>query len=281
MGAKTDDSEQLFNRNLTALIAVIFLFYGGLSCLYSTLVPHLISLGFRSIEISYMLTIVALISIIGPLIFAPLIDLIADRRKGQFGSFLQYILALLLVLGAISYGCLLLVPTVQRTPMREPAIAFGCNSSGAVIFQHRCSEGNHCRQWDDEKFGKLWLVNCSYQCQNPAKFEDLYNEWPSEVSLPLTDLSKDIDYENDEVQSPSPTQPHQRRRRYVKPPLVHPPHICRQSKENASIIEECKVFIKDISKIIEIDAKLRSAQKQENDTKWCRYPIGKCSILSI
>lgn len=180
MGAKSDDSEQLFNRNLTALIAVIFLFYGGLSCLYSTLVPHLIELGFRSIEISYLLTIVALISIIGPLIFAPLIDLIADRRKAQFGRFLQFILALLLILGAIAYGMLLLVPAVRRTPSQEPSVTFGCDSSGALVFQKRCSEEKNCYHWDGEKLGSLTLENCSYTCQTPEKFENLYHEWVRE-----------------------------------------------------------------------------------------------------
>lgn len=191
MGAKSDDSEQLFNRNLTALIAVIFLFYGGLSCLYSTLVPHLIELGFRSIEISYLLTIVALISIIGPLIFAPLIDLIADRRKAQFGCFLQFILALLLVLGAIAYGMLLLVPTVRRTPSKELTVTFGCDASGAVIFQRRCAEEKTCYHWDGAKLGSLTLENCSYTCQTPEKFESLYHEW-LDAPRPIASLAQSI-----------------------------------------------------------------------------------------
>lgn len=180
MGAKGNDSEQLFNRNLTALIAVIFCFYGGLSCLNSTLVPHLIELGFRSIEISYLLTIVALVSILGPLIFAPLIDLIADRRKINFGRYLQFILALLLILGAIAYGMLLLVPAVQRTPSQEPTVTFGCDESGAVIFQHRCVEEKNCYHWDGARLGSLTLANCSYTCQNPEKYERLYHEWVPE-----------------------------------------------------------------------------------------------------
>lgn len=273
MGAKSDDSEQLFNRNLTALIAVIFLFYGGLSCLYSTLVPHLITLGFRSLEISHMLTIVALISIIGPLIFAPLIDLIADRRKGQFGRFLQFILALLLILGAIAYGCLLLVPAVRRTPTAEPSITFGCNLTSATVFQHRCSEEKYCHQWDDERFGQLELVNCSYTCQNPEKFEDLYHEWVDPVAEAILDQASTSTEDDYDEQLAAATQP-KRKRRNILPPLVEPPHICTQSKENPSVIEKCQVYTKDI-KPLKINAKLHSAMKQENDTKWCRYPIGE------
>lgn len=204
MSAKKD-GEQIFNKNLAALVAVIFLFYGGLSCLYSTLVPHLIELGFTSHEISYLLTIVAFISIIGPLVFAPLIDLIADRRKAQFGRYLQFILALLLILGSIAYGLLLLVPAVRRTPSQEPSVTFGCDSSGAVIFQQRCSEEKTCYHWDGKKLGSLTLTNCAYTCQNPEKFENLYHEWVQEpkhvepVAQQIKDISstsKEEDYDS-------------------------------------------------------------------------------------
>lgn len=203
MGANGGDSEQLFNRNLTALIAVIFCFYGGLSCLYSTLLPHLIELGFRTTEISCLLTIVALISIIGPLIFAPLTDVIADRRKAQFGRYLQLILALLLILGAIAYGLLLLVPAVRRTPSAEPSVTFGCDQAGAVIFQHRCIEEKNCYHWDGSKLGSLTLANCTYTCQNPEKFESLYHEWvrdekpiePVAQSILDASASKEEDYD--------------------------------------------------------------------------------------
>lgn len=304
MAAKRDDSEQLFNRNLTALIAVIFLFYGGLSCLYSTLVPHLIELGFRSIEISYILTIVALISIIGPLIFAPLIDLIADRRKAQFGRYLQLILALLLILGAIAYGLLLRVPAVRRTPSKEPTVTFGCDSSGAVIFQRRCAEDKNCRHWDSVKSGSLTLTNCSYTCQNPENFESLYHEWAPErkpiephahsiIDAAVLDSfilkdDDDLSYEDlSDEQKSKPKLQSQRRRRdvdrdvdpNVENPRVEPPHICsKKLVDNKTLIEKCLVYTKE-RKSLPIEAELHSAINQENDTnaaEWCRYPIGKC-----
>lgn len=193
MSAKSE-SEQIFNKSLAALVAVIFLFYGGLSCLYSTLVPHLIELGFTSHEISSILTIVALVSVIGPLVFAPLIDLIADRRKAQFGRYLQFILALLLILGSIAYGLLLLVPAVQRTPSKEPLVTFGCDPSGAVIFQQRCTEEKTCYHWEGKRPGSLDVINCAYTCQNPEKFENFYHEWVPETKPvePVAQQIKDI-----------------------------------------------------------------------------------------
>lgn len=289
MGAKSNDSEQLFNRNLTALVAVIFLFYGGLSCLYSTFIPHLIELGFETFEISHMLTIVALVSILGPLIFAPLIDLIADRYKGHFGRYLQYILALLLILGAVAYSRLLVVPPFRRTPTEEIPITFGCDSTSAVIFQQRCNgTATHCHYWDDEKLGELELVNCSYTCQNPKKYEQMYHPWvktpPIEsIAQPLTDLpSSKEDSEDYDIDDPPVDKTQVRRqRRDIQLPKVQPPHICTQNKNNHSIVDKCQVYTKDIRQL-KVNAKLQSAMKQENDSaSYCKYPIGECSILSI
>lgn len=176
MGTK-EQSEQLFKRNLWPLVAVIFLFYGGLSCLYSTFVPHLLKLGFWPREISQILTVVALVSIIGPLIFSPLIDRIADRRKASFGGYLRGIIALLLILGSIAYGLLLLVPRVVREPAHESRVSFGCDPAGAVIFQERCSEEKTCYHWEKEQLGSLNLTGCTYTCQSPIQFEALYNPW--------------------------------------------------------------------------------------------------------
>lgn len=285
MGAKRDSSEQLFNRNLTALVAVIFLFYGGLSCLYSVFVPHLIHLGFETSEIGRMLTIVALVSILGPLIFAPLIDLIADRKKGDFGRYLQYILALLLILGSIAYSRLLVVPTVERTPVQnEESITFGCNMTSAVIFQRKCAGEQNCHDWDGIKNGDLELVNCSYTCQEPEQYKDMYHVWveprPNAEKL-REQLKEEVDPDviedydiNDSKEKVSPRQ----RRAIKDAPYVEPPHICTQSKANPSVIERCQVYTKDIKSLKIHDVTLHSAVKQEheNESLWCSYPVGKC-----
>lgn len=172
MGAKAQ-TEQLVNRNLRALVAVIFLFYGGLSCLYSTFIPHVIDLGFTLPEYKIILTSVALISVIGPLIVAPLVDRIADRRKSSYGRYLRWILALLLTCGAFCYGLLLLTPSIRRSDTRLMT-TFGCDADGAVIYQERSPNERFCYHWEDEKDGQLVLQNCFYTCQDPNKFENLY-----------------------------------------------------------------------------------------------------------
>lgn len=279
MGLK-EQSEHLINRNLTALMAVIFLFYGGLSCLYSTFIPHMLELGFTQSEIRIILTTVALISVIGPLLLGPLIDRIADRRKSSYGRYLQLILATLLILGAIAYGLLLLAPPVRRSPSREPSVSFGCDSSGAIIFQERCSEERTCFHWEKEKIGSLVLTNCSYTCQNPTQFENLYNPWLKGSPQPpeqQTSREKPDEYDYDESSQVDDSR--QRRDVGVAKVYVEPPHLCTK-KVNAtghSYIDRCHVYTNDLE-ALQVQATLRGAINLENEThsaEWCNYPLGK------
>lgn len=286
MGLK-EQSEQLVNRNLIALVAVIFLFYGGLSCLYSTFIPHMLELGFTSSEIRIILTVVALISVIGPLIFGPLIDRIADRRKSAYGRHLQLILAALLILGAIAYGLLLLAPPVRRSPLREPLVSFGCDSNGAIIFQERCSEERTCFHWEKEKIGSLKLTNCSYTCQNPTQFENLYNPWlKGSPQPPETSRERPDEYDYDESgQIDASADLRHRRNVNVEKVYVEPPHLCTKkvNETGHSYIDRCHVYTTDL-KSLNVQATLRGAINQENDThsaEWCNYPLGECFIVYL
>lgn len=278
-------SEQLINRNLKSLIAVIFLFYAGLGSLYGTLVPHIIALGFYESEIRIILTTVALISLIGPLIVGPLTDRIADRRRSLYGTYLRISIAVLLVLGAIAYGLLLLVPSVHRSPLRQPSVSFGCDANGAVIFQERCTEENTCFHWEKKKFGQLILTNCSYTCQNPSQIENLYNPWimssaPPPIVAESTSGEKQDEYDYVEAGANDTATATDRVRREIKRVLVEPPHLClKKVDENGhEYIDRCHVYTSD-SESLRIDAALGGATNQENGThsaEWCNYPLGTC-----
>lgn len=280
-------SEQLINRNLKSLIAVIFLFYAGLGSLYGTLVPHIISLGFYESEIRIILTVVALISLIGPLIVGPLTDRIADRRRSLYGSYLRNTIAVLLVLGAIAYGLLLLVPTVHRSPVSQPSVSFGCDANGAIIFQESCTEEETCFHWEKKKFGQLILVNCSYTCQNPSQIENLYNPWiKSSVQPPIvaesTSREKQEEYDYSDAGAEDTVAATDRVRREVEQVFVEPPHLClKKVDDNGNeYIDKCHVYTSD-SDSLKVDAALRGATNQENETrnaKWCNYPLGTCEL---
>lgn len=282
MGTKEEaSSEQLINRNLTSLIAVIFLFYGGLSCLYSTLIPHMTEVGIKNPhDICKILITVALISLFGPVLIGPIIDRIADRNKAAYGRKLQYILAILLVLGAIAYAFLLRVPRTKPSKELNPLVTFGCDADGAVIFQQRCHDSNQCYRWKNGKAGDLMLLNCSYTCQDPLNFKNLYNPWNT---VQLVSESEDDDY-TDETGKP-------RQRRQAAADLrgsgintqqvyVEPPHLCSYVIENGTRrTTECHVYTAD-SKVLTIPAEIPGTPESElnteqNSTKieWCKYPL--------
>lgn len=280
MGTK-DQPEKWIKRDLIALVAVIFLFYGGLSCLYATFIPHLIGLGFSPSERRSVLIVVALISCVGPALLGPLFDRIADRRKSSFGRYLRLVLALLLLLGAISYSLLLLVPAVRRSPIHQPAVSFGCDASGAIIFQERCAEEKICFHWERAKVGSLKLTNCSYTCQNPAQFEKLYNPWSNNVpsALEHADASRSDEYEYDDSGQADGSIGN-RPRRLTDPERVYvePPHICTKQLNSTGFpyIDKCHVYTSDLDHL-DLDAVLRGAtndNNQTNSTDWCNYPLG-------
>lgn len=280
MGTKKQEAEQWFTQNLTSLVAVIFLFYGGLGALYSTLVPHMLQLGFVDSEIRTILTVVALISTIGPLLAGPLADRIADRKRAISGKYLRIILAILLILGAVAYGVLSQVPEVRRSPARQPLVSFGCDGDGAIIFQERCSEEKTCYHWEKEKIGTLKLTNCSYTCQKPTQFENLYVPWTEGSPQPPTEASRELDDDDYADNSTSEYEANERVRRDIQSVLVEPPHLCTK-KPNSDEIEKCHVYTSDL-KTLKIEATLHSATNQENDTHsadWCYYPLGRYNFV--
>lgn len=84
-------------------------------------------------------------------------------------------------------------------------------------------------------------------------------------------------------QSNGPSQP-RRHRRDIKEPQVEPPHICIEKLDGDNYhIEKCLVYTKEM-KTLPIAATLHSAINQENETnaaEWCRYPIGKFSVIEV
>lgn len=186
-------------ENLISLKLVLFLFYGGLGALYCTLTPHMHAIGLNYEESRIILIFAPLISIIGPLVAGPLADRIASRTLS--GKYLRILAALAIICSAILYSLLLIVPPLKRQEVRRPLVSFGCDANGAIVFQERCDEEKTCYHWENEKQGSLILTNCSYTCQNPKQFENLYQPWENGSPIPPTESSKetldDVDYAED------------------------------------------------------------------------------------
>lgn len=301
MGAtelESSGTTQLVNRNLISLKVVLFLVYGGLASLYSTLIPHMLQLGLNYNESRIILIVAPLIALLGPLAIAPLTDRLASKKQALSGQYLRVLIAVTLVLAAIVYATLLSVPPVSRSETRRPEVSFGCDDSGAIIFQERCSDEKTCFHWTEEKVGSLVLTNCSYTCQNPAQFEKLYTRMPDELvqepeaaSTESWSREQDDDYEGESspgdgtdvdeaaLVGGDASSAEQRRRRQSpdERPNVEPPHLCElnMSRSGDDKVERCHAFT-PARKQIEVRATLRSATNQENDThsaEWCTYPL--------
>lgn len=276
---------QVINRNLISLKVVLFLVYGGLACIYSTLIPHMIGIGLNYNESRIILIVVPLLSLVGPLIVAPIADRLAAGKQALNGKYLRVMIAVILVLGVIAYSCLLLVPFVYRSEYRRPLVNYGCDESGAHIFQERCTEEKTCKHWSNERIGSLILTNCTYTCQNPAQFEDMYKLWTKAAfmvapttsttpsAVPKDGLGSPEDDEYDEY------PPQNRDRRNSNNFPIEPPHLCERGTSDdgvKDVVTKCHAYTED-SKSLTIQATLRSATNQENEThsaEWCNYPLG-------
>lgn len=248
-------------------------------------------------EESRIISIIApLISVIGPLTVGIWADKLASRKGPQTGKYLRVLIAVCMLGAALFYAILLAVPTLQRWEARRPQVSFACDEDGAMIFQERCTDEKTCYHWKKEKAGSLLLTNCSYTCQTPSKFENLYKPWldgspsppveetmasllaePSTASRSgkgaTTPSAESISVEDylDDSESPAGKT---RFNANVQDKLNQPPHIC-QTAEDSSETTTCHVYTRD-AHVITINAKLRGATNQENEThsaEWCRYPL--------
>ncbi len=265
-------------ESLISLKLVLFLFYGGLGALYSTLSPHMRAIGLNYDESRLILIFAPLVSIIGPLVAGPLADRIASKTLS--GKYLRILAALSLICAGILYSLLLIVPPLSRSEARVPLVSFGCDSNGAIIFQERCTEEKTCFHWQDEKMGSLILTNCSYTCQNPTQFENLYNPWTKGSPIPPTETSKERgeDYDDYDSSQNEYAGSNERGKRDIEQVFVEPPHLCtvKLNDEGEEKLDQCHVYTED-SEALTVQATLRSATNQENDThnaEWCNYPLG-------
>lgn len=311
MGATREGREPRVNKSLISIKFVTFFVISGLTALHILHSTKPILLGLNFEEYRYISILAPFISILGPVIVGPLADRFAARNATNYGRTLRILTAVVLLITAIIYACLFAVPDVRRNVVRSPMVSFGCDHNGAVIFQERCSHESTCHHWKS-KSGTVNLTNCSYTCQNPTKFESLYNPWFEGSPLPSTEVMSESDYEPD-YEEGTVTES-QRPKRHLKKTsssvemesmsmsseeasnvrverdavpkkvFVEPPHLCltEKSQSGETIVKKCHVYTDDTENIV-VHSVMRSATNIENDTHsadWCNYPLDgfQCNV---
>nr|XP_036227990.1 uncharacterized protein LOC106624905 [Bactrocera oleae]XP_036227991.1 uncharacterized protein LOC106624905 [Bactrocera oleae]XP_036227992.1 uncharacterized protein LOC106624905 [Bactrocera oleae] len=312
MGATRDKPR--INKTLISLKVVVFFVISGITALHVLHATKPLLLGLNFNEYRRISIVAPFVSILGPLIAGPLADRLAAKNATNFGRILRFLTAIFLILAVIVYAFLFAIPEVKREEARRPLVSFGCDLQGAVIFQERCSKDATCHNWK-EKVGNVNLTRCTYTCQDPTKYENLYTPWFDGIPTPLpsTEQSSEFDYEDESVATSTESlrerratggsaeyggellsaeiqQQHLRVERAAndgtpQKVYVEPPHLCLTEKRDSgeTVVKNCHVYTHDTNNIV-VNSVLRAADNsKDNDThsaEWCKYPLDgfQCNI---
>ncbi|XP_011297698.1 uncharacterized protein SP1173 [Fopius arisanus] len=286
MGSVKDAPEKkLVNLNLISLKCLLFLFFGGMGCLFPFLPLHMVKVGLTLEETRLVSMISPVIAIIGPLIVAPVADKLASCQgsKPSTGRYLRVMIAIVSFLSAVFYSLLLLVPIVERIELPKelrPTLKFACDRNGATIFQERNNEFSTCYNWtSDSRVCGILLRNCRYECPPtvpirqsarnrvvnlPERRPDIDFEGSGDLSV------KPLDLTNDEVEWRKKDRHNApKHRRFVSAEKA-PPHLCFDNgKERV-----CHVYT-NASRSLSIQASFQVASNARERGDWCAYPIAE------
>lgn len=239
-----------------------------------------------------------IISIIGPLLAAPIADKLASNQqksKVSTGRYLRIMIAIACLLSGLFYFLLTLVPIVERIELpreHRPTLRFSCDKHGATVLQERSNTFSTCYNWtSDSRVCSILLSNCNYAChQKSLKYRNKLSFSPSSTANPdqilLNDETEQVspleaELKQDEIEwrtkSPSEINDNNntdgkknvKKRRYVGSEH-EPPHLCFNKNENSY----CQVYTQD-SGHMPVNASFRQAINARDKNEWCAYPISE------
>ncbi|KAK0176210.1 hypothetical protein PV328_000368 [Microctonus aethiopoides] len=301
MGTATKDENDIkrkfVNTNLISLKCLLFIFFGGMGCLFPFLSLHMLALGLTIDEIRVVSMISPLVAIIGPLIAGPLADKLATRQGSKLsnGRYLRVMIALACFLSAVFYSLLLLVPVVERIELpreHRPTLKFSCNREGATVLQERNNEFSTCYNWTSEsRVCAILLRNCDYACHPIVP--QLHYQLPLDNSeskpprnFPPTDTNihhtvyegsgddmrvspLDTELKQDEIEWRTKDLQKVKQKRYVIAES-EPPHLCFHDGINYA----CHVYTNNTGSL-PVNASFREASNARQKQEWCAYPIAE------
>ncbi|XP_029051640.1 uncharacterized protein LOC114880143 [Osmia bicornis bicornis] len=277
--------KKFINTNLLSLKFLLFLFFGGMGCLFPFLPLHMTEKGLSIEQIRLISMISPAIAILGPLIAAPVADKLAGHQgrndKSSTGRYLRVMIAIACLLSALFYFFLLFIPSVDVIePPRErrPALKFNCDQTGAVVLQERCKDQLTCHKWsDDTRAGPLLLESCNYACYPVGSKRWHSDENDGSPVYGTTDSVMGVlDGSGETTVIPLETEMYaqdQEELKKMKRFVTHdsePPHLC--FKEGDNVV--CHVYT-EYSDSLALNATLKQALNNESDQEWCAYPLAE------
>ncbi|XP_051175961.1 uncharacterized protein LOC127291081 isoform X2 [Leptopilina boulardi] len=280
--------KKIFNPNLISLKCLLFLFFGGMGCLFPFLPLHMTEVGLTRNKIGIVSMASAVVAILGPLIAGPLADKMAGHQgsndKSSTGRYLRVMIAVVCVFSALFYSLLLLVPAtkIELSQERSPSLNFSCDQNGAIVYQERCKDTKDCHRWIEERLGTIVLTKCQYVCHS-KKLKTSYRQF-SHSSDSNTEYSLD-DGSGDITVAPLIVPESLLQEQYDKKSLLSvnmdrtPPHICYKNAEEGKL---CHAFTNNTERIA-VNATLGQPTNTEEVDEWCAYPVSdyfSCRIPS-
>ncbi|EZA56010.1 uncharacterized protein LOC105278708 isoform X2 [Ooceraea biroi] len=277
--------KKFINTNLISLKCLLFVFFGGIGCLFPFLPLHMKKVGLSIENIRFVSMVSPAIAILGPLIAAPIADKLAGRQsnndKSSTGRYLRVMIAVACIFSALFYSLLLLVPTVDRalpSGGKGPGLKFNCDRRGAMIRQERCEDRFGCHRWanDESAIGTMLLENCNYACYPTGS-----RRWQKELNAGTTTFrSADIEVDffdgsgettvaplDSELYAQDDHDEAKKTRRYVMAEN-EPPHLCFKDEDEVV----CHVYT-EYSGNLPVNGSLGQALNPENEEEWCAYPM--------
>ncbi|KAM0724971.1 Major facilitator superfamily domain-containing protein 6-A [Formica fusca] len=281
--------KKLINTNLISLKCLLFVFFGGIGCLFPFLPLHMTKVGLNIENVRFVSMVSPAVAILGPLIAGPIADKLAGRQsnndKSSTGRYLRVMIAVACIFSALFYSLLLLVPSVDRTlpsAGKGPGLKFNCDRRGAMVRQERCEDRFGCHRWtdDDSGVGIMLLRDCNYVCYPTG-----WRRWHSELASDTTTFRSAVDPEVDffdgsgettvaplysEPYAPEDREETKKIRRYVMSEN-EPPHLCYKNEDDNIV---CHVYT-EYSGILPVNGSLGQALNPENEEEWCAYPMAE------
>ncbi|EAT45607.1 AAEL003137-PA [Aedes aegypti] len=292
-----EDSKPLFeSKHCISLKCVLFLFYGGLGCIYPFLQSNMAHKGFDFNEIYSISVIIPITALFGPLLFAVLVDKWATSSAFAYGKRVRILTAVSLIASIVLY--VLLMFGVSRNPppgVCSPRVNFMCNKKGAYLMQEKCTAEGVCHDWDHNKVGLLNLENCAYKCQQDVQYESTcYQRLELDRRLAIVqdqdsdgdDIDSDVMEESETIRADEGSgeggTPNSNdldgddQSRFAAPQICHDPAVINSDEDETDDDEQCYTFS---GKAIEVKASV-DEHNERDDVEECVYPLDgfKCHI---
>ncbi|KAF5284534.1 hypothetical protein FQA39_LY17007 [Lamprigera yunnana] len=255
--------------------------HGTVGCFFPFLSLYMKSKNLNHDEVKIISYVAPCIALLGPIIAGPVADKLAGGSKGvprsKNGTYLRVMIALCLIISAVSYWLLLVIPSIAPCVLttidssqcyksrnlpedkqlrlsnnRRPYVELVCGYWGGAVLVEKCDYGNACSYWGSDAIATFHVTNCSHTCG-----KDTY-----------TTSAPEVEEENESIREGGPIEADLSLPKPVPMKPVPHEHLCYKNDLNQSV---CQVY--SLQANIELRVPLNKAHHESRLPEICSYPI--------